>query len=116
MLSVHNLNLQQSERVLCGPLNFTIKPGEFWIILGENGCGKSTLLQTMSRLRMENSGTITLQEKPLEKIHQPMLAQQIGILLQEETPEFWERLESIFYWVVTLTKSRYPDGVIRIIR
>ncbi|MFO1290079.1 MAG: ABC transporter ATP-binding protein [Nitrosomonas sp.] len=92
MLSVHNLNLQQSDRVLCGPLNFTIKPGEFWIILGENGCGKSTLLQTMSRLRMENSGTITLQEKPLEKIHQPMLAQQIGILLQEEMPEFWGRV------------------------
>ncbi len=89
MLSVRNLSLQHPERVLCGPLNFTIKPGEFWIILGENGCGKSTLLQTMSRLRTENSGTIMLQEKPLEKIYQPMLAQQIGILLQEEASEFW---------------------------
>lgn len=92
MLSVHNLSLQQSNRVLCNSLSFTINPGEFWIILGENGCGKSTLLQTMSRLRIENSGTITLQEKPLEKIYQPLLAQQIGILLQEESPEFWGKV------------------------
>lgn len=93
MLSVRNLSLQQSEKTLCAPLNFTIKPGEFWIILGENGCGKSTLLQTISRLRIENSGAITLQGKPLEKIYQPILAQQIGVLLQEETPEFWGKVK-----------------------
>lgn len=116
MLSVRNLSLQHPERVLCGPLNFTIKPGEFWIILGENGCGKSTLLQTMSRLRTENSGTIMLQEKPLEKIYQPMLAQQIGILLQEEASEFWGKVREYILLGRHPYKKCYPGGVIRTMR
>ena len=88
MLSIRELCLQTTEKILCHSLNITIKPGEFWIILGENGCGKSTLLQTISRLQMNCKGTITLQEKLLENIPQPILAQQIGILLQEEALDF----------------------------
>lgn len=88
MLSVRELRLQTTEKILCYSLNFTIKPGEFWIILGENGCGKSTLLHTISRLRMSCKGTIKLQEIHIENIPQPILAQHVGILLQEENLDF----------------------------
>lgn len=28
-------------------LNWMVRPGEFWAVVGENGCGKSTLLKTL---------------------------------------------------------------------
>jgi ABC-type nitrate/sulfonate/bicarbonate transport system ATPase subunit len=41
-------------------INFTIKHGEFFIILGPSGCGKSTLLRIMSGLERKSGGELSL--------------------------------------------------------
>ena len=40
-------------------LNFSIREGEIFGILGESGCGKSTLGRVINRLDFEQSGDIT---------------------------------------------------------
>jgi len=43
-------------------INFTIKPNEFWGVLGPNGSGKTTLLKTVLKLIPQVSGKLLLNE------------------------------------------------------
>ncbi|QLI82831.1 ABC transporter ATP-binding protein [Chitinibacter fontanus] len=68
LLSVHNLTLQQGDRVLVQDLNLTITQGEAWIVLGENGCGKSTLLSAWAGWFKPQHGHIELNGVPLSNV------------------------------------------------
>ena len=46
-ITVRNLTLGYGSVVLMRDLNFTVKRGEVFIIMGGSGCGKSTLLRNM---------------------------------------------------------------------
>lgn len=82
-LRIENLSLQKHNKCLVRALHLTIKPGEFWGILGPNGCGKTSLLHTLSRLEQAQQGIITLNDIPLNRYQPKVLAQHIGLLLQE---------------------------------
>lgn len=49
----------RDHRVVLSNVNFLIKPGEKWGILGRNGAGKSTLVRLISGAERPNSGQIT---------------------------------------------------------
>ncbi|GBG07241.1 iron dicitrate ABC transporter ATP-binding protein [Paenibacillus agaridevorans] len=80
----------QVERIVAGYENRTVIHGvdlvipshKISVIIGSNGCGKSTLLKTMARLIKPESGTITLDGKPLGKIPPKQLARVVGLLPQ----------------------------------
>ncbi|GAP20145.1 ribosomal protection-like ABC-F family protein [Leptolinea tardivitalis] len=44
---MENLSIGYGERLLCGPINQTIRYGDRIVLTGANGCGKSTLLKTI---------------------------------------------------------------------
>lgn len=46
-------------------INFTVKDGEFLVIIGPSGCGKSTLLQMMAGLEMPTSGVMRHNGQPI---------------------------------------------------
>ena len=46
-ITVRNLTLGYGSVVLMRDLNFTVKRGDVFIIMGGSGCGKSTLLRNM---------------------------------------------------------------------
>lgn len=46
-------------------INFSVKPGEFLVIIGPSGCGKSTLLFAIAGLEFPSSGTIQLEGQPI---------------------------------------------------
>lgn len=48
----------RSERVILDNINFQVKPGEKWGILGRNGAGKSTLIRVISGSDIPASGTV----------------------------------------------------------
>jgi len=87
-LSCQQLTVKIEERQLCQPLTLTIQPQQRWAILGKNGAGKSTLLHTLAGLRQPQSGNVLLYGKPLETMDRRLVAQQLGVLLQEQTSEF----------------------------
>ncbi|WP_108660528.1 ABC transporter ATP-binding protein [Acuticoccus kandeliae] len=48
-----------------GPIDLTVKPGEFVSLIGPSGCGKSTTLLLVSGLEPASEGTIAIDGKPL---------------------------------------------------
>ncbi len=44
LISMQNVRVQYGETIVLDGLDWTVKSGENWVILGPNGCGKTTLL------------------------------------------------------------------------
>src|SRR6202050_852058 len=59
-------------------VDLTIEPGEIHALLGENGAGKSTLMQILYGFAPMDSGSILIDDKPVE-IHSPKDAIALGI-------------------------------------
>lgn len=87
LLEIKDLNLNTTKKRLCCHLNFEIKTGELWGVLGPNGCGKTTLLLTLAGL-LPAIGKIFLHEKELVHISRKTLARQVGILFQNTSDVF----------------------------
>lgn len=60
MLSVNNVSVQFSDRVLFSEVNLKFTPGNCYGIIGANGAGKSTFLKTLSGALEPTTGTVTL--------------------------------------------------------
>lgn len=57
-ITVNDLTMAYGEFVLMRDLNFTIKRGDIFIIMGGSGCGKSTLMRHMIGLKAPAKGQI----------------------------------------------------------
>ncbi|MDA3902082.1 MAG: ATP-binding cassette domain-containing protein [Desulfuromusa sp.] len=57
-LAIHKLTMAYGESVIQKNLNFTVKHGEIFIIMGGSGCGKSTLLRHLIGLMQPTGGEI----------------------------------------------------------
>ena len=89
MLACNRITLSVAERTLCRDLDFTVKPGEVWGVLGPNGSGKTTLLNTLAGLASPASGEVTVDTQPLASMSAITRARAIGVLPQHEESEFW---------------------------
>ena len=88
LLATQNLSLSVADRMLVNDLTLQFNPGECWAVIGPNGSGKTTLLHALAGLRCAEQGTISLNDKLLEKHQARERAQKIGLLLQEESSMF----------------------------
>ena len=89
MLACKGLLLEVAGRTLCNNLDFTVKPGEVWGVLGPNGSGKTTLLNVLAGLAAPASGGVTIADEPLAAMTAITRARAIGVLPQHEASEFW---------------------------
>ena len=89
MLRAEELRLAYPGRTLVEGLSARFRPGEIWAVLGRNGSGKTTLLHALADLKRPESGLITLDDRAVGALPRRALARQIGVLLQEESREFW---------------------------
>lgn len=53
LLQVQNFTLTVGDRVLISNLNWTVKAGERWCLIGRNGAGKSTLLKAIAGMQSQ---------------------------------------------------------------
>jgi iron complex transport system ATP-binding protein len=89
VLRADNLSLGYPGRLLIDRLALEFRPGSVWAILGRNGSGKSTLLHALAGLAPANRGTVDLEGEPIASWPRRSLARRVGVLLQEESREFW---------------------------
>lgn len=57
LLELKGLIVGYQDRRVLGPVEITVRPGEFWLVLGHNGGGKSTLIRTIFGLTTPVEGT-----------------------------------------------------------
>jgi iron complex transport system ATP-binding protein len=88
MLEAAGLGLSAGGRELVRALDLALAPGQYWALLGRNGSGKSSLILALAGLRAPQSGKVALEGVPLSAFKRSVLARRIGVLLQDEEPDF----------------------------
>lgn len=58
LLETRGLTIGYQGAPLLPPIDFTVRPGEFWAVVGRNGSGKTTLFRTLLGLHMPLHGEI----------------------------------------------------------
>jgi len=72
-----------TEETVLREISFTANAGETIVVMGGTGSGKSTLFQLIPRLYEVNSGTIYIDDQPINNLDMDFLRNQIGLVPQE---------------------------------
>lgn len=63
IIQVSNLTVGYGDNIILKDLNFSVKRGEIFVILGGSGCGKSSLLKNMIGLYDPPIGDVFIEGK-----------------------------------------------------
>ena len=63
-------------------LSFTVREGEFCVLIGPSGCGKSTTLRMINRLVHATKGTILIDGSDIRNSRPEELRRSIGYAIQ----------------------------------
>ncbi len=83
MLKVENLSYRVKKQQILKDISLEIEHGSFTVAIGPNGAGKSSLLRHLSAELPCQSGTISLDDKPLGNYTPLELARRRAVLPQE---------------------------------
>ena len=84
-LSVRDLTMAFGDRVVMEGLDFEIRRGEIYVVMGGSGCGKSTLLRHMLGLQEPASGEVFYGEESFTRAgpaDRERLLRRVGVLYQ----------------------------------
>ena len=73
MLKVDNMSVHYGMIQAVKEISFEVNEGEIVSLIGANGAGKTTILRTISGLVRPSQGTITFENKPIEKETSPKI-------------------------------------------
>lgn len=88
LLVADSLTVRIGPLPICTRLDFQLRAGEFWAVLGCNGIGKTTLLHTLAGLRPADAGTVSVDGVALANWNRKRLATRMGILFQDSQDTF----------------------------
>ncbi|MDT8383882.1 MAG: ABC transporter ATP-binding protein [Gammaproteobacteria bacterium] len=88
LLQARALDVEIGGKSVCQGLDMDIQAGQHWGLLGVNGVGKTTLLHTLAGLRAPREGSLWLGGEALAALPRRRIAQQIGVLLQDDVDAF----------------------------
>jgi iron complex transport system ATP-binding protein len=78
VVEVRGLVVRRAGRSILGPLDWTIRAGERWVVLGPNGSGKTTLLSTIGLELWPTAGTVEVLGARYGRIDSRELRRRIG--------------------------------------
>ncbi|WPP45249.1 ABC transporter ATP-binding protein [Pseudomonas sp. AN-1] len=85
VLAVENLSAGYGRKVIQRDLNFAIRRGEVFVVMGGSGCGKSTLLRHLIGLQAPLAGRVLLHGEDFwarDEDARAVLQQRFGVLYQ----------------------------------
>lgn len=88
VLEARGLVLRVADRTLLKDLDWQVRAGEFWCVLGRNGAGKSSLLHAAAGLLHAAQGGFSLFGQALASLPAMRLALLRGLLLQHQHDAF----------------------------
>jgi ABC-2 type transport system ATP-binding protein len=89
VISASHLTRQFGDRVAVEDLSLELRPGEIFGLLGPNGGGKTTTLRMLAGLIAPTSGTVLLDDRPVNRETSVRLRQRVGFLT--ETSGLWDQ-------------------------
>ncbi|WP_020656615.1 ABC transporter ATP-binding protein [Massilia niastensis] len=102
MIQTTDLSLNAGSRTLVHQLNWQVRPGECWSVIGRNGAGKSTLLRTLAGLHRPDAGAVSIRGRELAGWAPDELARERAFLAQS-------RHDAFAYSVIeTVLSARHP--------
>jgi len=88
MLEAQGIRVSRGSRCLLAGISLALRPGEVTAVLGPNGAGKTTLLRVLSGEWSADSGSVTLDGRPLESHSIRELGRRRAFLHQGSTLDF----------------------------
>lgn len=90
ILQTKNLTIgyttKATSKIIASEVTINLEQGKLIGLVGANGIGKSTLLRTITGIQKPLSGTVLLNNQPIESFEPLSLAQQISVVLTEKLP------------------------------
>lgn len=83
ILELQNINFSYSQKRVLKNISFSIKEGEFSVLLGLNAAGKSTIFSLITRLLKLQEGNILINNHSIKDYSKAL--RDIGIVFQEPT-------------------------------
>jgi len=83
LLAARGLDILAGERALVRGLDLDVRTGECIALLGRNGAGKTLTLHALAGLQRIAAGRVTLDGQPLDGLPRRVIAQRVGLLLQD---------------------------------
>ena len=80
------------ESIAIKDINWTVKDGEFWGLIGHTGSGKSTLIQHLNGLLKPTSGEILINGKNIHSkdVKLKSIRQRVGLVFQYPEHQLFE--------------------------
>jgi iron complex transport system ATP-binding protein len=91
ILHVDKLTISRDGTQILRSLDWTVQPGEHWVILGANGSGKTSLLSALTGYLTPSSGTITLLGETFGETDWRKLRERVGIVssaIRQKVPDW----------------------------
>ena len=77
-LRLIGVSVVRDRRPLLADVNWTVSPGERWVVLGPNGAGKSTLLRVAALYLHPTEGTVEVLGRRLGRVDVRRMRHQVG--------------------------------------
>lgn len=87
-IAVSNLTCRYDSRTVVDRISFSVREGEFFIIIGPNGSGKSTLMNTIAGLLKADDDTVRIKGRTLADYPRKRLARTIAMVRQQASVDF----------------------------
>jgi len=89
LLTVKDASFSYNEgKSIFEDLNFQVKKGEIFCILGANGCGKTTLIKCITGISKLSKGSINLNNKDITSLKPSQIAKNMAYIPQEHNSTF----------------------------
>jgi len=88
MLEARDLTVKYDHRIAVSGVSLLLKEAEITAIIGPNGAGKSTLLRTLNCQLPRASGTVLIDEEPINRLSRRSISRKIAVVAQEAELRF----------------------------
>lgn len=87
-LEIKNAVFGYPGKPIINNINFELNTGEIVCVLGRNGAGKTTFFKSLLGLIQPLSGSVLLNEKPIDRWNRPQFARWVGYIPQARSLPF----------------------------